>query len=332
MKIINLEKKDFSSILRDNFTKQESPAFADSSSFLQSPAWQEIQEKNNFKTFFHGLEYQGELIAVFLAIVNPLFGAYSYYYLPRGPVFLKKNLDSNTIKALERALLDYGKKNKIVFFRLEPNFNLGAKFKQVSDLQPAQTFFLDLSLSDKDLLQRMASKTRYNIGLAQKRGVRVLELGVESLDQFWSLMSITSSRDRFTSHSREYYQNLIESSGMIKVLAAYYQHRVLAIGIFSFYQDTVSYLHGASSNDFRNLMAPHLLQWETIKKAKQESYRYYDFYGISDKKWPGVTRFKRGFGGHEHHFAGTFDFKVYSLYYHFYTSLRFLNKIRRKKR
>ncbi|HKM40667.1 MAG: lipid II:glycine glycyltransferase FemX [Patescibacteria group bacterium] len=328
MKVVNLEKKDFSRFL-DQYIQANQPFdFAAGPSFLQSLRWQEIQSKNNFKTFFHGLEFQGELVAIFLAIAHPLFRNYSYYYLPRGPIFLKKDLDVNK---LSRALINYGKENQIVFFRVEPSIDLGSSFLKVFDIQPAQTSFLDLSLSEDDLLKQMASKTRYNIRLADKRGVKVSELGPESLDQFWSLISLTSERDSFAIHSREYYKNLMEASEMIKVFAAHYQNRILAMGIFSFYHDTVSYLHGASSNNFRNLMAPHLLQWELIKKARRESYRYYDFYGISDKKWPGVTRFKRGFGGYEHNFPGTFDLRVYPHYYRLYTIFRFLNKIRRRK-
>jgi len=66
-------------------------------------------------------------------------------------------------------------------------------------------------------------------------------------------------------------------------------------------------------------MAPYLLQWTVIKEAKKNNnYRYYDFYGIDEKKWPGVTRFKIGFGGFSVKYPGTYDLilrkRIYSLY------------------
>jgi lipid II:glycine glycyltransferase (peptidoglycan interpeptide bridge formation enzyme) len=73
-------------------------------------------------------------------------------------------------------------------------------------------------------------------------------------------------------------------------------------------------------------MAPFLLQWTLIQEAKRRGFRYYDFNGIDENKWPGVTRFKRGFGGRVVNFPGTFDL-VFSDYW--YKAYKFVRSIRR---
>jgi lipid II:glycine glycyltransferase (peptidoglycan interpeptide bridge formation enzyme) len=60
---------------------------------------------------------------------------------------------------------------------------------------------------------------------------------------------------------------------------------------------SATYLHGASSRSHRELMSPYLLHWRIIQAAKRRNIRYYDFWGIDEKRWPGITWFNTGFGG-----------------------------------
>lgn len=338
MKIIDLQKEKYSELLADFLKLGQSFSFADSPSFLQSIYWKEIQEKNGQKVFLKGLEKDGKIIACFLAIEKNIFKGYKYWYLPRGPIFFKLDPSIDIWSSFFSAFKKYCQKNKIVFFRLEPlnknflnffNNNKKIVFK-TTDVQPLETSFLDLSLSLDDLLKAMGQKTRYNIRLAEKKKVKIFEAGITACDNFWQLISLTSDRDRFSIHSKDYYTNLVAGNNdFIKLFEARFEDKVLAMGIFSFYQDTVSYLHGASSNEMRNFMSPYLLQWEMIKKAKEEGYKYYDFYGISDKKWPGVTRFKKGFAGKNYSFLGAFDYVFNKNVYFIYNIFRFLNRLRR---
>ena len=104
------------------------------------------------------------------------------------------------------------------------------------------------------------------------------------------------------------------------------ERKIIAGNIVSFFGNTATYVHGASSNEYRNVMAPYLLQWEVIKIVQEKGYKYYDFYGIDEKKWPGVTRFKLGFSGNIVEYPGTFDLAFDNLWYNMYKVLR---KIRR---
>ena len=161
----------------------------------------------------------------------------------------------------------------------------------------------------------MHQKTRYNIRLAEKKGVEVHVGGEKDFEDFWKLMSQTSDRDAFRVHDREYYQKMLAvDHNFIKLFCARYQGKLLAASIVSFFGDTVTYMHGASSNEHREIMAPYALQWQVIKIAQEAGYKYYDFYGINEKKWPGVTRFKLGFGGREIDYPGTFDVALNWMY------------------
>ena len=230
--------------------------------------------------------------------------------------------------------------------RLEPQSeieNRQSKIIKTLDVQPSKTLVLDLTKSEDELLGKMHPKTRYNIRLAEKKGVRLEEAGIESFDKFWELMGQTSDRDDFRLHGIDYYKEMIKldhrqggASGtggtggtgkdFIKLFFAKYKGKAIAAGIFSFFGNTATYMHGASSDENRNLMAPYSLQWEAIKLAKAKGYKYYDFFGIDEKKWPGITRFKKGFGGKEKKYPGTFDLAFDPGWYSVYKMVR---KVRR---
>lgn len=201
-------------------------------------------------------------------------------------------------------------KSRAIFLRLEPtqNFKFPRGFhKSHASYQPDTTLVLDLKLSEDEILKQMKEKGRYNIHLAERKGVKI-ELS-KNADTFYRLLAQTTSRDKFSSHEKSYYQNLLETlsgedfnKGFTKLFLATYNSEPLAAIIVTFYKNTATYYFGASSDSNRNLMAPYLLQWSAIRYAKNLGCRYYDFLGISPEnshkhKWAGVTEFKKKFGG-----------------------------------
>jgi lipid II:glycine glycyltransferase (peptidoglycan interpeptide bridge formation enzyme) len=193
------------------------------------------------------------------------------------------------------------------------------------DVQVSKTIILDLSKTEDKLLKEMHQKTRYNIRLAEKKGVKIREAAEGEFEKFWELMSQTVNRDGFRLHEKDYYEKMIEVDG-VKLFLGEAENKILCSGIFSFFGDTAVYLHGASSNENRELMAPHILQWELARRAKALGFKYYDFFGVDEKKWPGVTRFKRGFGGKEVNYPGTFDVIFDIFKYDGYKVLRFVRR------
>jgi peptidoglycan pentaglycine glycine transferase (the first glycine) len=278
--------------------------------FLQSWEWGEFQKRLGHQ--FWRLEIEGEYI---LIIKMPLPLGWNYLYIPRTGV----QLTDNKLEVLK----DLALQAKSLFIRVEPVTqeltSLG--FDKTKQVQPTKTLMLDLSQSEEELLAQMHQKTRYNIHLAEKKGVTLLESKQEQFAKFYDLLLDTYRRKEKGLHSRNYYQKLYLDH-ISKIYFAEFENRILCANMMIYYGDTMTYLHGGSSSEDKNIMAPHLLQWEQIKLAKAQGYKYYDFWGIDEIKWPGVTRFKKGFGGFEVDYSGAWELPVNKALYKVYKIIK----------
>ncbi|HCP08709.1 MAG TPA: hypothetical protein DIT25_02850 [Candidatus Moranbacteria bacterium] len=159
------------------------------------------------------------------------------------------------------------------------------------------------------------------------------------LEEFLRLVKITSERNKITPHPENYYRKMFEviPSDILKLYVAEYEGKIIATNLVIFYEGTAIYLHGASDDKCKNLMAPYLLQWKQIQDAKKAGCAKYDFGGIkssgptpldrNDQKgsdrygsWSGITRFKTGFSPNTKplEFPGSYDIVIspgkYKLY------------------
>jgi lipid II:glycine glycyltransferase (peptidoglycan interpeptide bridge formation enzyme) len=164
----------------------------------------------------------------------------------------------------------------------------------------------------------MHSKTRYNINLAQKKGI-IVKAGNSrhDFDEFWRLTLKTGKRDRFNHYTKDYYEKMLGIPG-VKLFLAEFNGKIIVTNIVIFHNQQAIYLHGASDYEYRNLRAASLLQWHQILEAKRAGCTEYDFWGIDEIKWPGVTRFKKGFGGKEITYPGAFDLVFKPFWYWIY--------------
>lgn len=323
----------------DNFIR--SAADNRGAEFLQSWQWGELLKAEKEEILRIGVkdseakdENSGAILAAATIVKKALGGGCGYWYSPRGAIF-KSGLAEEKKEEAEQFLYEEIRKidKRMAFLRVEPKEtvrNHQFKIKKTLDLQPKQTLILDLDQSEDELLKAMHQKTRYNINLAAKKDIGIKEGGIADFPEFWRLMNLTGARDDFRLHEAKHYLNLLsgqkadDKSGndFIRLYLASYNGKNIAAGLFCFWGDKATYMHGASDNEFRNVMAPYLLQWSMIRKAKSEGYRYYDFYGIDEKKWPGVTRFKLGFGGRIESYPGTYDVIFRPVWYGLYGLIR----------
>jgi len=304
--------------------------------FLQSWEWGEFQKQVSGRVWRLGAEDGGRLIASAKLIEKVLPMGKRYFYCGRGPVIdqallaAKPEIEDQSVELIFNEVEKIARNEKVMFLRFDPLFKIyhsKYRIRQTHSVQPRMTIALDIAKSEDALLAAMHQKTRYNIGLAEKKGVEVVEAGKERFEEFWHLLDQTSGRDKFRPHGRNYYQTMLEiPSEFLKLFFAEYKGKPVAAGIFSFFGDTVAYLHGGSANELRNIMTPFALQWHAIRSAKSLGFRFYDFHGIDPEKYPGVTRFKRGFGGEEKHYPGTFDLVYDEGWYSIYKMIR---KVRR---
>jgi len=330
MKLIHITNKE----QLNNFVGRQ-----EHSQFLQSWEWGEFQEKVTGDILRLGIQENGQLIAVAAIIKKLLPMGKSYFYCPRGPIARNWKLPARADREIRNLLFnkirDLVKNKGVIFLRFEPLLDIkgqipNSKFQipKTIDVQPSRTLILDLAKSEEELLNNMHQKTRYNIRLAEKKEVKIIKGDINQFESFWQLTGETSQRDKFRLHSRNYYRKMLEiDKNFIKLFLAEYDNKIIAANIVSFFGDTVTYLHGASSNKYRNAMAPHLLQWHCIKIAKEQGYKYYDFSGIDENKWPGLTRFKKGFSGSVFEYPGTFDLVFDKKWYGIYKLIR---RLRRK--
>jgi lipid II:glycine glycyltransferase (peptidoglycan interpeptide bridge formation enzyme) len=212
------------------------------------------------------------------------------------------------------------RKHRAIFCKLEPDFwndqaldtrNLKLRTSP-HNIQPPRTIVIDIRGTEEEILARMKQKTRYNIRLAEKKGVTVRAW--DDVDAFHKMMLVTGGRDGFGVHSLEYYKRayeLLQPKGLGEILVAEYEGKPLAALFVARNGNRAYYLYGASTDEERNRMPTYLLQWEAMKWAKARGSEEYDLWGVPDEDEPtleanfetrhdglwGVYRFKRGFGG-----------------------------------
>ncbi len=244
------------------------------------------------------------------------------------------------------------KKNKAVFLKIEPDLwkdSTADNQLRITNhelrtsphnIQPPRTIILDITKSEEEILAAMKQKTRYNIRLAEKKGVTVRAW--DDVVAFHEMMTVTGGRDGFGVHSKEYYQhayNLFHPKGTCELLLAEYEGKPLASLMVFSNGKRAWYVYGASNNEERNRMPTYLLQWEAIRWAKARGCDEYDLWGVPDENeetleaqfesrheglW-GVYRFKRGFGGQLKRAAQALD-RVYNpLLYWLYTKYMMRN-------
>lgn len=164
------------------------------------------------------------------------------------------------------------------------------------------TAVIDLEKSEDDILAAMKPKGRYNIKLARKKWVEVTlsKNSNTDIESFYSLMQETTSRDSFVGNSLDYYKKFLSENKNSKLLLAKKDRLVITAGIFIFDEDVSIYYYGASTSDkqYRNLMAPYLLQWEAVLLAKSHWSKLYDFLWVAapdeqNSELSGVTSFKK---------------------------------------
>lgn len=281
------------------------------SQFMQSGKWLEFQTSRGNRVALLADERKENFV---VAVRQPLFSNYSYWYLPR--VVWQEGI--------AEAIADLDP--KALFVRFDPvNKIQENKFVKTIDVQPSKTLILKLEGPEEKMLNQMHQKTRYNIRLGLKKKLAI-KTGKQYAAEFLDLLEETRQRDKFRLHSRAYYERMIES-GAAEVVSAWHDNEMLAGSLIVSFGDTVTYVHGASSSRKRELMAPYVLHWHNIKTACDAGFAYYDWQGIDEKKWPGVTRFKLGFGGEEMLYPGTFDKPLAPLQYRVYTIGRIIRRL-----
>jgi len=306
------------------------------SHMLQCAAWGELKSAFGWQAERVGLRAGERLAAGALVLYRRLPLGFQLAYIPKGPLLDPQ--DEAACRALLYALHQRCRARRAVMLKIEPE-----QWEETGDvpwtrvlqtqygfvpslqsIQPRRTILVDLLGDEAAILERMKSKTRYNIRLAERKGVRVHEGGTEDLAAFTHLMATTSERNAFGVHTPAYYERAYAAFAphdMVRLFVATFEGQPIA-GIMVFACGCRSwYAYGASGNEHRNKMPTYAVQWAAIQWARARGCRSYDLYGVpdedeetleagfearSDGLW-GVYRFKRGFGGQVVRSIGALD-------------------------
>ena len=321
--------------------------------FMQSRLWGDV--KNNWK--WEGIlsrDAAGKIRGAMAVLIRKVPGMpFTLMYAGRGPVC--DLTDREAIADLVAGAKALAKKHHAYELKIDPDvlssdtafqslmesfgFTLHDAGKNFEGIQPRYVFRNNIGgMTEEEVLASFGQKTRYNIRLAQRKGVEVRLCGTEMVPDFARIMLETGMRDGFVVRTPEYFEKMLNALGEhARLYMAFYEGKPVAGTLAILYGDKVWYLYGASSNESRNVMPNYLLQWNMIQWAIELGCRIYDFRGVSgdlseDNPLYGLYRFKKGFNGDFCEFVGEMDLILNKPLYLFVTNAeRVYRKLRRAR-
>lgn len=352
---------------------------------LQTEQWAQVKQKYGWQPHYltwdedhfsinQQLSDRARLSAACLVLQRAIpmrgFGArLSVMYCPKGPL-----LDWGNTRLGQRTLTDlrnFARQHGAIFIKIDPDVLLGTgipgEVDEVTDpigkqvvaslgvkgwhfsgeqIQFRNTALLDLAASEDQLLANMKQKTRYNIRLADRKGVSVRVGTPDDYGLLYRMYAETSVRDGFAIRDEDYYQTVFttfphptldENTPCVEPLIAEVEGETVAAVVIFRFAKRAWYLYGMSRDAHREKMPNHLLQWEAMRRAKEAGCTTYDLWGApdvfnsSDTLW-GVLRFKQGLGAQVARFIGAWDLPVRPIYYQVYTQIlpQILNVMRNR--
>ena len=307
---------------------------------LQTSQWGKLKNQHGWTGYYVANQTAGAQVLFRNLVLNLKIA-----YIPKGPL-------GKDWPALFEEVLDLCMEQKAIVLYVEPDCwedevaEIANELQELTpiemSIQPRRTFTISLQGSEDEWLARMKQKTRYNIRLAEKKGITIKK--TDDIEAFNILMQETGDRDEFGIHNPAYYQQvytLFHPLGACEMFIAYFDEQPLAAIMAFKWGKRAWYFYGASNNLERNRMPTYLVQWEAMRWAAQCGCQEYDLWGVpdqdeavleeqftsrSDGLW-GVYRFKRGFGGELKRTAGIYAKILRPGLYRLYL---FLDKIRKR--
>ena len=298
------------------------------SGFMQTSWWADFRSTCGFENFGVTFKNGGEILGG--AVVLKFFPTDDscFYYIPHGPVL---PADSELAEAVFHATLEAIDEHRqaesclVTHLRIEPRWTqlpaFVTDFRPVAPfadpyLEPRDTRVIDLRPSEDAILAQMKPKGRYNIHLAQRHGVSIVEdISPQGLADFISLHDETAARQGMEAKPEDYFQALVSlllPNRRVSIFFAEYQGLRLAAALVIYFGRTAIYFFGGSRDLHREVMAPYVLHFEIMRKAKSLGHEFYDLWGIAppndpDHPWANISTFKAKFGGSEVHYVPTLD-------------------------
>jgi peptidoglycan pentaglycine glycine transferase (the first glycine) len=307
---------------------------------LQSWEWGEFKARHGWQTARY-LWLEGDRPQAAASVLTRRIGhgLASVAYVPKGPAL--DYGDSVLLKRVLAHLETTAREERALFVKIDPDVQADtAEGKTMVEtlhrrgwtlsneqIQFRNTICIDLAHGPDEILAAMKSKWRYNVRLAERKGVTVRQGALADLPLLYRMYAETAARDGFVIRAEPYYQDAWGSfikAQLAQPFIAEAEGEPVAMVIIFRFADRAWYMYGASRDAHRKRMPNHLLQWEAMRWAREQGCAVYDMWGApdaleeSDSLW-GVYRFKQGFGGEFVEHIGAWDFPVSRLGYRLYT-------------
>ncbi len=254
--------------------------------------------------------------------------------LPKSKYTVGYSAKSSLPRSEEFALLqDLAKKHNAIFIKFEPNcFTPIDKVEKIQEYDKAlldlglchgkksifkkDDFHLDIDRTEDELMASFHSKTRYNIRLATRKGVTIVDNTCEEgMENYIKLMEETTKRQKFFNHNAKFFRELYKAfpEENLRIFEAHYQDKVLTAWILYKFNGVLYYPYGASSSEHRDVMPNNLIAWEAIKYGKANSCKSFDLWGClglnpdKSSSWYGFHKFKAGYKPQLVNYIGTYD-------------------------
>lgn len=305
----------------DSFLENSRPDIG----FAQSTWWAEVMRIRGWSDFGVVLRDADQIFGGAIVQKKRFASGRCFYYLQQGPVLPPDAAEAEAAFESILMYIDERRENDsrtVSHLRIEPHWETRPDFvrgcrEAASWLEPRDTLCIDISQTEDDILTQMKPKGRYNIKVARRNGVSIVEdLSPTGLDDFLRIYGETFDRHGLRAHPREYFSGLLDRLVAMDcgtLLFAEYQGMRLATALIICFGDTASYKYGGSVQEHRNVMAPYLLHFQAMLDAKARGHHWYDFCGIArvdddQNDWDGFSAFKRKFGGIERNYVPALDF------------------------
>lgn len=291
--------------------------------FLQSWEWGEINDVGE-KVWRIKVEDGGRVVAVAQGFV---IGARRgrMMFVPHGPLFsdrraVKKVVDYFRLKAIEEDcvclrvcpwLVD-NRENRALFEQIG--------FRQTKVVMHAiDTWLVDLTGSEEELLSRMRKTTRNLIKRGIRDGVKITKSAdIGKVDSLYELQMEVVKRNNFVPFSKKYLERelveLTKDGRALLFLGESVNEGLVGAALIVFLGKYAFYYQSGS----RESKTPvnYVLQWEVMKEAKMRGCEVYNMWGVAPEgsgrkhPWAGLTLFKMGFGGELRKYMKTQDLPI----------------------
>ncbi len=348
---------------------------------LQTWEWGQVKAKFGWEPIYKvwGAQTNPDATALVLERSADIFclgSRFRIHYVPKGPL-IKDWSNQGLVKQVLDDLRNLAKQRGAIYIKIDPDVSLGVGVPGTHDefgnpqgekvvhslnsygwiysksqIQFRNTVVINLKPALDEILAGMKQKTRYNVRLAERKGVYIRQGLERDFELLYKMYAETSSRDGFTIREANYYYHLWDifikqgedrsnscNDPSCKPLIAEVNGEPVAAVIIFFFAGKAYYMQGMSRPTHRKKMPNYLLQWEAIMLAKSLGCDEYDLWGApeifneNDSMW-GVYRFKEGMGGTLLRTIGAYDLILKPLSYRLYSKIlpKILNVLRNRGR